>query len=68
MKRYGFYLLGSTLLILLLFGGPWSAQAQAPEVHAVLFYSQTCPYCHQVMQVDLPPLLEAYGDQLKILT
>jgi hypothetical protein len=35
-------------------------------VYAVLFYSPTCPHCHQVMTVDLPPLLQRYGSQLRI--
>ena len=34
---------------------------------AILFYTPTCPYCHKVMTEDLPPLLEALGDQLEIL-
>ena len=43
-------------------------QAQeGPVVHAVLFYSPTCPHCERVITVDLPPLLEAYGDQLQII-
>ncbi len=41
--------------------------AQQETVNAVLFYSPTCPHCQEVIQVDLPPLLEAYGDQLQIL-
>lgn len=30
------------------------AHAQGPIVHAILFYSPTCPHCHQVMTQDLP--------------
>jgi len=42
-----------------------SAQAQTtPVVHAVLFYSPTCPHCHLVINDTLLPLLEKYGDQL----
>ncbi len=26
-------------------------------VRAVLFYSPTCPHCHEVIQNDLPPLI-----------
>ncbi|HEY80579.1 MAG TPA: vitamin K epoxide reductase family protein [Anaerolineae bacterium] len=36
-------------------------------VRAVLFYSPTCPHCHTVIQEDLPPLVQKYGDQLQIL-
>ena len=43
------------------------ALASNPVVHAVLFYSPTCPHCHQVIQNDLPPLLEKYGQQLEII-
>jgi thiol-disulfide isomerase/thioredoxin len=38
-----------------------------PVVRAVLFYSPTCPHCHQVMEEDLPPLQRKYGRQLQIL-
>jgi thiol-disulfide isomerase/thioredoxin len=36
-------------------------------VHAILFYSPTCPHCHQVMDQDLPPLEKKYGKQLQVL-
>ena len=45
---------------------PGAAAPQSAVVHAVLFYSPTCPHCHQVMTVDLPPLLQRYGSQLRI--
>lgn len=38
-----------------------------PAVHAVLFYSPTCPHCHQVMTEDLPPIQASFGDRLVIL-
>lgn len=68
IKRY--------LRYILLFGWAlaWSmavqaapARASSPVVHAVLFYSPTCPHCHDVIQNDLPPLLEQYGQQLEII-
>ena len=43
------------------------AEAEAPVVHAVLFYSPTCPHCHQVIQQDLPPLVAQYGEALQII-
>lgn len=44
------------------------AQAQSnPTVYAVLFYSTTCPHCHQVINQDLPPLQSQYGEQLQVL-
>ncbi len=44
-----------------------AAQASGPVVHAVLFYSPTCPHCHVIMTETLPPLVEKYGQQLQIL-
>lgn len=43
------------------------AGAQETAVRAILFYSPTCPHCHQVMTQDLPPLVDKYGEQLTIL-
>jgi uncharacterized membrane protein len=36
-------------------------------VHAILFYSPTCPHCHQVINEELIPLQEQYGDRLVLL-
>jgi uncharacterized membrane protein len=44
-----------------------TAQAQNPIVRAILFYSSSCPHCHQVITQDLPPLVENYQEQLYIL-
>ena len=48
---------------------PTMAQTEdgLPVVKAILFYSPTCPHCHQVIQEDLPPLIEKYGEQLLII-
>ncbi|MGK7311784.1 MAG: hypothetical protein ACN0LA_06045, partial [Candidatus Longimicrobiales bacterium M2_2A_002] len=35
-------------------------------VHAVLFYSPTCPHCREVMTEGLPPIIERYGPALEI--
>lgn len=43
------------------------ASAADPVVRAVLFYSPSCPHCHQVIDNDLPPLVEQYGEQLDVL-
>ncbi len=60
----------STIILILLIGllslTP-PASAQNAVVRAVLFFSPTCPHCHQVMDYDLPPLQEKYGAQLDIL-
>lgn len=43
------------------------AQSKSAVVRAVLFYSPTCPHCHEVINEDLPPLVEKYGEQLLII-
>jgi uncharacterized membrane protein len=47
----------------------WLATATAGQavVRAVLFYSPTCPHCHKVMSQDLPPLVDRFGEQLRIV-
>lgn len=52
--------------VLLFTSSAW-AQAEAPVVRAVLFYSPTCPHCQHVIEDVLPPLYEAYGPQLQII-
>lgn len=42
------------------------AQAQ-PVVHAILFWMNGCPHCHEVLDNVLPPLQEKYGAQLDML-
>lgn len=44
------------------------AQAESPIIHAVLFYSPTCPHCHKVITEDLSVLQDEYKDQLLIIT
>jgi len=41
--------------------------AQQPVIHAVLFFSPTCPHCRLVMEHALPPLVEKYDGQLDIV-
>jgi len=36
-------------------------------VHAVLFYSSSCPHCHFVLNEVMPPLLDQHGSQLRML-
>jgi len=38
-----------------------------PVVHAVLFWSQTCPHCHFVIDNVLPAIKEQYRDQFNVL-
>jgi uncharacterized membrane protein len=52
------------------FGFAQVTQAQtavSPAVQAILFYSPTCPHCHDVINNLLVPMQEQYGDQLQIL-
>ncbi len=60
-----------SLLLALSLGVAAPAAAQPavptePVVHAVIFYSPTCPHCHEVLTEDLPPLMQKYGDRLII--
>lgn len=41
--------------------------AKVPVVNAVLFFTQNCPQCKKVIDEDLNPLVEKYGEQLLIL-
>jgi len=43
-------------------------RADEPVVRAVLFYSDSCPHCHIVLNEVLPPLQAQYGAQLEIMT
>ncbi len=55
-------------LVALCFTHPVPAKADGPVVRVVLFFSPTCPHCHQVMTETLPPLMEHYGNQLQIVS
>jgi len=66
MKRYLLPLL--CILIPFLAVSPAAAQAEEqPVVRGVLFWSDTCPHCHIVIDEVLPPLQAQYGDQLDIV-
>ncbi len=56
-----------SLLIFTLVGMNDSVCAKEVIVHAVLFYSPSCPHCHKVIQEDLPPIIEKYGEQVIII-
>ena len=60
--------IGLLVLISLIARQPVLAQsAENPVVQAVLFYSPTCPHCHEVIENVLPPLKEQYGSQLQLI-
>jgi uncharacterized membrane protein len=52
---------------LLAAGRPGLVVAAEAAVRAVLFFSPSCPHCHQVIEQDLPSLQARYGDTLQIL-
>lgn len=43
-----------------------ASMQEIPIVHAVLFWMDGCPHCHDVLDNVLPPLQEKYGGQLEI--
>lgn len=65
----------SIILFLALLSGLWlsgrlltfPALSEGAVVRAVLFYSPTCPHCHQVIEEALPPLFDQYGEQLELV-
>jgi len=70
MRRSGKWIL-TLLVFCLLVGGiavPQTVMVAAGGnvVYAILFYSPTCPHCHEVMTNVLPQLREQYGEQLVI--
>lgn len=54
-------------LLLLLTALP-AAHAEEPVVRAVLFWAESCPHCHIVLEETLPPLQEEHGEQMEVLT
>lgn len=56
-----------SLFVVASFANPSTTFAEEPKVHAVLFYSPSCPHCHTVINEVLPPLIEKYGDNLQII-
>jgi uncharacterized membrane protein/glutaredoxin len=57
-----------SLLMLAMFASPASAQtAEPPLVKAVLFTSPVCTFCRQIVERDLPPAIQKFGQQLQII-
>lgn len=55
------------ILLLALFATPAQAQtAEAPIVHAVMFWMSGCKHCEQTISLTLPPIREQYGAQLDL--
>jgi cytochrome c biogenesis protein CcdA/thiol-disulfide isomerase/thioredoxin len=63
--RQGFKLsaLALGLLLFALLGRP--LRAQEAVVRFYLFYGETCPHCHDVMEDYLPAVYEKYGGQVE---
>lgn len=57
--------LSVSFFVLLLTGFVANGQSDG-RVYAVLFFSPTCPHCHQVIGEDLPPIQEQFGDGLVV--
>lgn len=59
----------ATIIVLvglgLLFAGVLPVGAQDVIVRFILFYGETCPHCHDVMDEFLPTVYEKYGDQVE---
>lgn len=53
--------------VLLALGSVLPARAQEAVVNAVLFYSPSCPHCHEVINRHLPPLRERFGDAFVVV-
>lgn len=64
MRSAKFWIL--LILISVVLVSPVQAQRN-PVVYGVFFYSPTCPHCHDVINEDLPPLQEQYGEQFQVL-
>jgi uncharacterized membrane protein len=66
MKRLGrSRVVSVAILIAASMCGPAQARAQS-VVRAVLFFSPTCPHCHQVINEDLPVIFEQFGGPARV--
>lgn len=61
------WIIGLAVAGALALGLQQSALGNTGVVHAVFFYSPTCPHCHDVIEDVLKPLLEQYREQLAII-
>ena len=61
------FVLITLLLTCLGIGAPFD-HTDTPVVHAVLFWLETCPVCHEVRDEIFPALQHKYGEQLHITT
>jgi cytochrome c biogenesis protein CcdA len=54
------------LFVLGFHGWASEIEAQEPVVRILLFHSQTCPHCEDIVNKFLPDIQEKYGDQLEV--
>ncbi len=59
-------ILAVLILLISLFPLAAAGNAQEPVIRAVLFYSESCPHCLEVINNALPPLVDQYGNQLQV--
>ena len=60
--------MGAALLLALWFGLlVRGVAAQPPVARAVLFTSPLCTFCREIVDEQLPPLLQPFGEQVEIL-
>ncbi len=59
-------ILAVLILLISLFSLAAASNAQEPVIRAVLFYSESCPHCLEVINNALPPLVGQYGNQLQV--
>ena len=67
MKYFFHYLALFSVSFFSLLSSRIEVLAGEPVVHAVLFYSPSCPHCHTVIVEDLLPLIDKYGEGLSIM-
>ncbi|GAB4448282.1 MAG: hypothetical protein Kow0031_30820 [Anaerolineae bacterium] len=68
MKNYLWSSLALLVAIMLIFTpGALAQTEEQPVVHAVLFFSPTCPHCHDVINNLLVPMIEEHGDRLQVM-
>jgi uncharacterized membrane protein len=67
MKRIAYLLLIALLSTLIPLSSVAAQTENTPTVRVVMFWSDTCPHCHYVIEEVLPPIQEQYGEQVEIL-
>jgi hypothetical protein len=53
-------------LLLMIWQAAALAIAQGPVARAVLFFSPTCPHCHEVINEDLPVIFRRFGGDARV--